>query len=167
MTSNLGSQWIMELHVEQEREMRAMVMEALRNHFRPEFLNRIDETIIFKPLSANQIGHIARIQLESVRKRLAERRIELQVTADAMLRLAEEGYDPIFGARPLKRTIQRMLLDPLALLVLDGQFAEGDTVVVDVSQQTVVDENGEQNPFIFRRVRAGQTTDFNSAVTAY
>ncbi|MBN9392512.1 MAG: ATP-dependent chaperone ClpB [Chloroflexi bacterium] len=163
MTSNLGSQWIMDLHIEQEREMRAMVMEALRNHFRPEFLNRIDEIIIFKPLSADQIGHIANIQLETVRKRLAERRIDLQITADAMLKLAEEGYDPVFGARPLKRTIQRLLLDPLALLVLDGQFTEGDAVVVDVADQAVVDDNGDVNPFIFRRMRAGQATDFLAA----
>jgi ATP-dependent Clp protease ATP-binding subunit ClpB len=168
MTSNLGSQWIMDLQPDQEREMRAMVMEALRNHFRPEFLNRIDEIIIFKPLSADQISHIAAIQLETVRKRLAERRIDLEITPAAMVRLSEEGYDPVFGARPLKRTIQRMLLDPLALLVLDGQFSEGDQVVVDVSQQTLVDENGDQNPFIFRRVRAGQSTEFNAAaVTTY
>jgi ATP-dependent Clp protease ATP-binding subunit ClpB len=168
MTSNLGSQWIMDLQPDQEREMRAMVMEALRNHFRPEFLNRIDEIIIFKPLSADQISHIAGIQLETVRKRLAERRIDLEITPAAMTRLAEEGYDPVFGARPLKRTIQRMLLDPLALLVLDGQFIEGDKVVVDVSQQTLVDENGDQNPFIFQRVRAGQSTEFTAAaVTTY
>jgi ATP-dependent Clp protease ATP-binding subunit ClpB len=168
MTSNLGSQWIMDLQPNQEREMRAMVMEALRNHFRPEFLNRIDEIIIFKPLSADQISHIAGIQLETVRKRLAERRIDLEISPAAMTRLADEGYDPVFGARPLKRTIQRMLLDPLALLVLDGQFSEGDKVVVDVSQQTLVDENGDQNPFIFRRVRAGQPTEFNAAaVTTY
>ena len=165
LTSNIGSQDIMNLtqtgHT--QKDIRDSVMLALRGQFRPEFLNRIDEIIIFKPLSADQIGHIANIQLETVRKRLAERRIDLQITADAMLKLAEEGYDPVFGARPLKRTIQRLLLDPLALLVLDGQFTEGDAVVVDVADQAVVDDNGDVNPFIFRRMRAGQATDFLAA----
>ncbi len=160
MTSNLGSHLIQELEAGQERQMRSLVMEALRQHFRPEFLNRIDETIIFKPLSQEQLGRIVEIQLATVRKRLAERRIELGLTQAAMTRLAQEGYDPVYGARPLKRTIQRLLLDPLALLVLEGNFVEGDRVVVEVADHPVADDYGEINPFIFRRERQGQQVEF-------
>ena len=160
MTSNLGSQWIQDLAPGQEREMRALVMESLRNHFRPEFLNRIDEIIIFKALTQDQIGRIVEIQLATIRKRMAERRIELGLTEEAMIRLSEEGYDPVYGARPLKRTIQRLLLDPLALLMLEGQFSEGDRVVVEVNPQPVPDDYGETNPFLFRRERHGEVTEF-------
>ena len=106
-------------------------MDALRSNFRPEFLNRIDEIIIFKPLSQDQIGEIVDIQLDQVNDRLADRQIHLEVTPAAREWLADRGYDPAFGARPLKRLIQREVLDPLARLVLSGELRDGETVVID------------------------------------
>ncbi len=138
MTSNIGGQWITDLGADQEAEMRQRVMEALRNHFRPEFLNRIDEVIIFHTLAKEHIKEIIDIQLRNVRKRLAERRIDLELSPAAKELLAEEGYDPVYGARPLKRTIQRLILDPLALAVLEGQFREGDTALVDKQDGRIV-----------------------------
>ncbi|HEX2911456.1 MAG TPA: ATP-dependent chaperone ClpB [Chloroflexia bacterium] len=163
MTSNLGSQFITELQPGQEKEMRTLVMEALRNHFRPEFLNRVDEIIIFKSLERAQLHKIVEIQLNAVRKRLAERRIELSLTPAALDRLVAEGYDPVYGARPLKRTIQRLLLDALALLVLEGHFTDGDRVVVDLAKEPVTGPDGEENPFVFRRERAGQVSEFTAS----
>jgi len=130
MTSNLGSQWIAELGPGQESELRARVMEALKAHFRPEFLNRIDEIIIFHPLEKEHIKRIVDLQFANLKKRLAERRIDVELTDAARELLVREGYDPFYGARPLKRTIQRMVLDPLAVKVLEGEFKEGDTVIV-------------------------------------
>ncbi len=130
MTSNLGSTYITSLG-DREQEMRDRVMEALRANFRPEFLNRIDEIIIFKALSRDQIGEIVQIQLDRVAKRLADRQIEIQLTPAAKEWLANRGYDPVFGARPLKRLIQKEVLDPLAMKVLSGQLRDGETVVVD------------------------------------
>jgi ATP-dependent Clp protease ATP-binding subunit ClpB len=112
--------------------MRNQVMEALRANFRPEFLNRIDETIIFKPLSRAQIGEIVEIQLEEVAKRLAIRDITLTITDAARELVATLGYDPVFGARPLKRVIHRNVLDPLALKLLSGEIHDGEEVVIDV-----------------------------------
>jgi ATP-dependent Clp protease ATP-binding subunit ClpB len=131
MTSNLGSTYIMSLGEGDEEEMRTRVMDALRSNFRPEFLNRIDEIIIFKPLSKEQIGDIVDIQLQNVNDRLAERQMHLEVTPEARRWLAERGYDPAFGARPLKRLIQREVLDRLARLVLSGELRDGETVVID------------------------------------
>ena len=131
MTSNIGSQWISELGEGREEEMRRRVMEALRQHFRPEFLNRVDETIIFHSLTRAHLGQIVEIQLGYLRRLLADRRIGLQVSERARQALADEGYDPAYGARPLRRTIQRRLQDPLALELLNGRFGEGDTVYVD------------------------------------
>jgi ATP-dependent Clp protease ATP-binding subunit ClpB len=131
MTSNLGSTYIMSLGEEDEEEMRQRVMDALRSHFRPEFLNRIDEIIIFRPLSREQLGDIVDIQLEQVNERLADRQMHLEVTPAARQWLAERGYDPTFGARPLKRLIQREVLDRLARLVLSGDLRDGDTVIID------------------------------------
>lgn len=131
MTSNLGSTSILPTGAGNEEEMRERVMAALRGHFRPEFLNRIDEIIIFRPLSREQIGNIVEIQLEQVNQRLADRQIHLEVTPGARTWLADRGYDPAFGARPLKRVIQRDVLDPLARLVLGGELRDGDTAVVD------------------------------------
>jgi len=111
-------------------------MDAVRTHFRPEFLNRVDEIIVFKPLTREQIKSIVEIQLERLRKRLAERRITLTLTPAAMELIANEGYDPTYGARPLKRVIQRRLQDPLAMQILEGKFRDGDALDVDV-------ENGE------------------------
>ena len=111
-------------------------MSAVRAHFRPEFLNRIDEVIVFDRLTPEDLRQIVEIQLESLHQRLAERRIELVVSEEALDLLAEKGFDAVYGARPLKRTIQRELADPLALRLLSGEFSEGDTVKVTV-------ENGE------------------------
>jgi ATP-dependent Clp protease ATP-binding subunit ClpB len=108
-----------------------MVNGALREHFRPEFLNRIDEIIFFHALSREHLKLIVDIQLAGLVKRLEERKIHVQLTDRAKDVLVQEGYDPTYGARPLKRTIQRQILDPLALRVLEGDFVEGDTVVVD------------------------------------
>jgi ATP-dependent Clp protease ATP-binding subunit ClpB len=131
MTSNLGSTYIMNLGEGDEEEMRQRVMDALRANFRPEFLNRIDEIIIFRPLSREQLGDIVRIQLDLINDRLAERQIRLEVTPAAMQWLGERGYDPTFGARPLKRLIQREVLDRLARMVLSGELRDGETVVID------------------------------------
>jgi ATP-dependent Clp protease ATP-binding subunit ClpB len=131
MTSNLGSTYIMSLGEGDEEEMRERVMDALRSNFRPEFLNRIDEIIIFKPLSREQLADIVDIQLDQVNDRLAERQMHLEVTPEAKQWLAERGYDPVFGARPLKRLIQREVLDELARLVLSGDLRDGETAVID------------------------------------
>jgi ATP-dependent Clp protease ATP-binding subunit ClpB len=131
MTSNLGSSYLTTAE-DSEGEVRRRVMEALQANFRPEFLNRIDETVIFKPLTREQIGEIVEIQLEVVRKRLADRDLELMLTDDARQWIANRGYDPVFGARPLKRVIQKQLLDPLAMKILNGELTDGESVVVDV-----------------------------------
>jgi len=131
MTSNLGSNYIMTLGEDDEEEMRTRVMDALRSNFRPEFLNRIDEIIIFKPLSEDQIGEIVEIQLNQVNDRLGDRQMHLEVTPAARKWLAERGFEPAFGARPLKRLIQREVLDQLARLVLSGDLRDGETVVID------------------------------------
>ncbi len=132
MTSNVGSTYIQELGGTNDEAMRERVMEAVRAQFRPEFLNRVDEMIIFRSLGRDQIEAIIDIQLAIIVKRLQERKITLNLSSKAKALLAEEGYDPVYGARPLKRTIQRRILDPLAMKVLEGAFADGDTVVVDV-----------------------------------
>jgi len=134
MTSNLGSHWILELGEKDREEMERRVQEALREHFRPEFLNRIDEVIVFHSLTKVDIRRIVDIQVESLRCLLAEREIRLELTDPARDRLAEEGYDAHFGARPLKRTIQRRLQNPLAMKLLAGEFKPGQTVAVDVAK---------------------------------
>jgi ATP-dependent Clp protease ATP-binding subunit ClpB len=130
MTSNLGSQLIRELSGDEER-MRQAVMETLQQLFRPEFLNRVDDVIIFHPLTRQDLRRIVEIQLRDLRRRLGERKLALEVTNSAEDYLAEQGYDPVYGARPLKRTIQRLLQDPLAMRMLEGEFHEGDTIHVD------------------------------------
>ena len=137
MTSNIGGEWIKELGPKDEAEMRRRVMEALRQSFRPEFLNRVDETIIFHSLGMEEIVKIVDIQVNVLKKRLADRKIDLELTPEAKQFLANEGFDPVYGARPLKRTIQRLVLDPLALRVLQGAFKEGDRVVVDVADGNI------------------------------
>ncbi len=131
MTSNIGSQHIVDLGEEQRPEMLRRVDEALRAHFKPEFLNRVDETIVFHQLSRQQIGRIVEIQLEGVRRLLVERHLDLEVSDAARELLAERGYDPHYGARPLRRVIQRLLQDPLAMRILSGEFPEGSKVRVD------------------------------------
>jgi len=130
MTSNLGSQWIME-HAGDPVRIRDLVMEAVRNHFRPEFLNRVDELVVFNALGRDELKQIVEIQLRILRKRLAERNIELVVSPAAADYLAAAGFDPAYGARPLKRLIQREIENPLALRLLQGEFRDGDLVEVD------------------------------------
>lgn len=137
MTSNIGSQYIAELDPTQDEEMRRRVQEALREHFRPEFLNRIDEMVIFKQLSLEQVRGIVGIQLNKVRQRLEERNITLEITTAAQDFIAEEGFDPVYGARPLKRVIQRRLLDHLAVKLMDGSIHDGDTALVDRKGDTL------------------------------
>jgi ATP-dependent Clp protease ATP-binding subunit ClpB len=112
--------------------VRNAVMGVLREHFRPEFLNRIDEVIVFKPLTEDQLTAIVDIQLKRLENRLAERRVHLMVTDAARRLLAQRGWDPVYGARPLKRAIQRLVQDPLAMMLLEGKFTDGDTITVDV-----------------------------------
>ncbi len=123
------------------KTMRAVVMEALREYFRPELLNRIDEIIIFKPLGREQINLIVDIQLRSLLKRLVERRLSLELSPEARALLVEVGYDPAFGARPLRRAIQQLILDPLAIEVIKGRFKEGSMIRAEL----VVNENGEKS----------------------
>jgi ATP-dependent Clp protease ATP-binding subunit ClpB len=130
MTSNLGSQWISEQGLSED-EIRERVMDAVRTHFRPELINRIDEIVIFHALGLEQIQRIVEIQLRGLRARLAERKIKLELTPEAEQELARAGFDPIYGARPLKRTIQKELVQPLAMRLLQGEFADGDAIVVD------------------------------------
>jgi ATP-dependent Clp protease ATP-binding subunit ClpB len=139
MTSNVGSQMILErgragdtawAMVEQE------VLMALRGVFKPEFLNRIDDIVVFHPLGRGEIDHIVDLQLAHLRKLLADRKLTIRLTDAARTLLADEGYDPVFGARPLKRAVQRMLQNPLALAVLDGTFKDGDVIVADVQEGT-------------------------------
>jgi ATP-dependent Clp protease ATP-binding subunit ClpB len=132
MTSNLGSSVIQERSGQDFERVRDGVIAVLREHFRPEFLNRIDEIIVFKPLTEDQLTAIVDIQLKRLELRLQERRITLVVTDAARKLLAQRGWDPVYGARPLKRAIQRMVQDPLAMMLLEGKFSEGDTVTVDV-----------------------------------
>jgi len=131
MTSNLGGQLIQEMSSKSFEEVRDAVLAVLRDHFRPEFLNRVDEIIVFKSLTQEQLGAIVDIQLQRLQKRLDERKISLVVTDAARKMLIERGWDPVYGARPLKRAIQRLVQDPLAMLLLEGKFSEGDTVEVD------------------------------------
>ena len=131
MTSNIGRQFIMEDLKVQERNKR--VMEALRGHFRPEFLNRVDEIVIFDRLTDKEIGKIVDIQLTRLEKRLGKQNLKLELSDKARAFLAREGYDPAYGARPLKRVIQQKILDPLSMEILDGKIHEGQTIVADAS----------------------------------
>ncbi|HZR21952.1 MAG TPA: ATP-dependent chaperone ClpB [Vicinamibacterales bacterium] len=139
MTSNLGSQF---MTGPLNEGVRREVTDALRSHFRPEFLNRIDEIVFFHPLEKEHLKKVIDIQIAGLMKRLEERKIHVQLTDAAKERLVEEGYDPIYGARPLKRTIQRRVLDPLAMRVLEGDFREGDTVTADAGRDGLVFEKG-------------------------
>ncbi len=139
MTSNVASDLIQEMargDGGDEDKLKDRLMEALRQTFRPEFLNRIDEIVTFHSLGREQIAQIVDIQLRDLQKRLAERKLTLELTAEAKAMLAERGYDPVFGARPLKRTIQRMIENPLAVEVLGGHFNEGDHIVVEPNGET-------------------------------
>jgi len=130
MTSNIGSHYILENSAGDFAAVEVQVMKVLQGHFKPEFLNRVDDIIVFRPLGMEQIEHIVELQLGRFEKLLADRKLSLEVTPEAKHLLAEEGYDPAFGARPLKRAIQRMIQNPLALRLLEGEFRDGDTIVV-------------------------------------
>jgi ATP-dependent Clp protease ATP-binding subunit ClpB len=131
MTSNLGSEYLAAQEEGEDVEaVRPLVMDAVRRHFRPEFLNRIDEIILFRRLGREQMDSIVRIQLERVEHRLAERRINLQLDPAALHWLGERGYDPVYGARPLKRVIQKELVDPVAKKLLAGEIRDGEVVSV-------------------------------------
>jgi len=138
MTSNIGSQWIQELAGSDRQEMEKRVTEALRVNFKPEFLNRIDETIIFKNLAPEQIAEIVGIQVNKLRDRLAAKDIELTLSNDAISFIAEKGYDPVYGARPLKRVIQQYIENPLSLEILKGNIAEGARVAAEVEGERIV-----------------------------
>ena len=141
MTSNLGSGQIQDLRSKgsENWEIEATVKAVLRDYFRPEFLNRIDETIVFHPLGKEQIERIVKVQMRHLRKRLADRRMTLDISPAALQQIADEGYDPAFGARPLKRVIQQRLENPIARKILEGEFVEGDLIGV----------NADGNEFMF------------------
>ena len=134
MTSNLGSRHFAEGQGDDEA-VRQQVMDDLRAHFRPEFLNRVDEIVLFHQLPREDIKRIVEIQLVRVEKRLADQNIALRVSDAAKELIAREGYDPVFGARPLKRVIQKRILDALSLEILSGRFKEGDRIAVDVNKK--------------------------------
>jgi ATP-dependent Clp protease ATP-binding subunit ClpB len=135
MTSNIGSQWIVDLGEKDYEEMRRRVMDAVKAHFKPEFINRVDELVIFHGLGIEQIEAIVGIQMKKLQDRLLERRIQLNLSDKAKEWLAKEGFDPAYGARPLKRVIQKEIQDKLALKLLEGKFKEGDTVTVDLDSK--------------------------------
>ncbi len=139
MTSNLGSAYLQSENMRSadgfERASK-QVMDALHGHFKPEFLNRVDDIIIFHPLGKEQLVKIVDLRLEDLRRLLADRKISLELTDAAKELLFTEGYDPNFGARPLKRAIQKLVQDPLALRILDGAVQHGDHVIVDVEKKT-------------------------------
>jgi ATP-dependent Clp protease ATP-binding subunit ClpB len=156
MTSNVGSTFITEL-ADQQELLRKRVMDALRGQFRPEFLNRVDEIVIFKNLVTGQLMQIVEKETKILAKRLLERKITLELSDNAKSLIAKEGFDPVYGARPIKRTIQRLIIDPLAQKVLSGEFKEGDTVFVDAHDGKIVfwseqyaqekaEENGGREP---------------------
>jgi ATP-dependent Clp protease ATP-binding subunit ClpB len=135
MTSNVGSSAIFDLMEKDPKKAREEAMAALRAIFRPEFLNRIDDIVLFRPLGKDQIEHIIDLQMQHLLKRLGERKITLHLSSAAKALLFREGYDPAFGARPMKRAIQRLIQDPLALKLLDGEIRPGDEVNADVDKK--------------------------------
>ncbi|MEW6260607.1 MAG: ATP-dependent chaperone ClpB [Thermodesulfobacteriota bacterium] len=140
MTSNIGSQWILELGESRRAEMEARIMEALKASFKPEFLNRIDEIIIFHNLTQDEIGRIVDIQMQRLEKRLADRHIRIILNDSAKALLIRNGYDPVYGARPLKRSIQRLIENPLSSAILAGKVREGQTVTISAENDVMVFE---------------------------
>jgi ATP-dependent Clp protease ATP-binding subunit ClpB len=157
MTSNIGSQWIVDLGEKDYDEMQRRVMDAVKTQFKPEFLNRIDELIIFHGLGLEQIKAIVEIQIKKLQQRLSEKQIHLKMTEKAKEWLAKKGFDPAYGARPLKRVIQKEIQDQLALKLLEGKFKEGDTIAADADTK-----KGE---LIFKTVAADSRKE-EFAVTA-
>ena len=134
MTSNLGSQVIQEMAGEERySDMKDAVMEIVGGHFRPEFINRVDDVVVFHPLGQSQIRSITDIQMQYLKVRLADRDLGLNISDAALDFLGEAGYDPVYGARPLKRAIQTSVENPLAQQILSGRFVPGDTIVIDKS----------------------------------
>jgi ATP-dependent Clp protease ATP-binding subunit ClpB len=148
MTSNVGSTAIFELSNKDPERARKEAMEALRAAFRPEFINRIDEIVIFNPLGKEQLARIVGLLLKNVEKLLAERQITLDLTKAAEELLLREGYDPAYGARPLRRTIQRLIQDPLAMQILEAKVLPGDHIRVD--------RDGQKDTMRFERAKAKQ-----------
>jgi ATP-dependent Clp protease ATP-binding subunit ClpB len=136
MTSNIGGQWIQDTSLSDE-EKRNRTMELMRATFKPEFLNRIDDIIIFRSLNKEDIDKIIDIQTALIQKRLAERRLSIELTETAKKYIADKGFSPIYGARPLKRALQKMILDALALKILEGEFGEGDRIIADLKDGTI------------------------------
>ncbi|HYR99458.1 MAG TPA: ATP-dependent chaperone ClpB [Gemmatimonadales bacterium] len=151
MTSNIGSQYILEVGTENWEQVETKVLELLRQTFRPEFLNRVDDVIIFRPLSSQDIAKIVDLQIKRVERLVAERKLRLEVTPSAKQLVVAEGYDPVYGARPLKRAIQRLLQNPLAMAVLQGQYTEGDMVRVERAK--------DGNHLTFERIPAGAAAE--------
>jgi ATP-dependent Clp protease ATP-binding subunit ClpB len=139
MTSNLGSQQIQEMSGEENYEaMKSAVMEIVGSHFRPEFINRVDDTVVFHPLGQEQIRSIANIQFEYLRNRLRDNHMDIELTDAALDKLGEAGFDPVYGARPLKRAIQQQVENPLAQAILSGEFVTGDIINVDIRDDNLV-----------------------------
>ena len=136
MTSNVGSAAIFELAGKDPKKARDEAMSALREVFRPEFLNRIDDIVLFSPLGKDQIEQVIEMQLRAVVKLLGEKQVTLRLTPAAKTLLFQEGYDPAYGARPMKRAIQRLIQNPLALKILDGEVKPGDEVIVDADSKS-------------------------------
>ncbi|MEB3181793.1 MAG: AAA family ATPase, partial [Nostocaceae cyanobacterium] len=136
MTSNIGSDHILDVSGDDSKyeTMRKRVLDALRSHFRPEFLNRVDDIILFHTLSRTELGRIIRIQLKRVQNLLADQKIMLEITPEAQEYLVEIGYDPVYGARPIKRALQREVENPIATKLLEGTFVTGDTIVIDCDE---------------------------------
>ena len=138
MTSNLGSSIIQDMAGEENyTQMKAAVMEVVGTHFRPEFINRIDEVVVFHPLDKAEIRKIADIQLNNLRKRLAARELGLQISEPALDFIAQAGFDPVYGARPLKRAVQQEVENPLAQQILAGKFMPGDTIDIDLQDDHI------------------------------
>jgi len=133
MTSNIGSQWIAELDSKNEEEMKKRITETMRAHFKPEFLNRVDDIIIFHRLGINEIKKIVEIQLENLKEILKSKKLSLEITDKARSLLAKEGFDPVYGARPLKRVIQNEVQNVIAVKLLNGEVKEGDNIIIDVT----------------------------------
>jgi ATP-dependent Clp protease ATP-binding subunit ClpB len=132
MTSNLGSHKIQAMDSDDPALVKLAVMAEVRAHFRPEFINRIDEIVVFHGLDEKNIGAIAKIQLRNLEKRLAQMEMTLDVSEDALQKIAEAGYDPVYGARPLKRAIQQQIENPLSKLILQGRYGPKDTIALRV-----------------------------------
>jgi ATP-dependent Clp protease ATP-binding subunit ClpB len=145
MTSNLGSDRIQRMAGEDYEAMKAAVMEVVGEHFRPEFINRVDELVVFHPLDEKQIRQIAGIQVQYLEKRLADRDMGFDITPAALDLLGEAGFDPVYGARPLKRAIQHRLENPLAQKILAGEYAPGDVVKVDAANGELVFDRAAQS----------------------